>query len=228
MRTFLNLLKWDLVLLAKYGILPVAIGIGLLYIVLIYLLNIPSDIIILLIFSDPSMMGFIFVGVMILFEKQAGTTSAIIVTPLQPWQYLLSKSTSLSIPAVIVSAAMALASNVPVNYLFLIVAIVLTSILFLLLGFVGVQRVKTFNQYILIIPMFLAPLCIPIVEFFGLWETPLMWIIPTHASLELLKAAYNEVKLWKIFLSHLVLLTSILLAWKWAIVEYRKRMAEHN
>jgi len=228
MMPFLNLLKWDLVLLVKYGILPVAIGVGILYIALIYLLNIPTNIIVLLIFSDPSMMGFIFVGVMVLFEKQAGTTSAIIVTPLQPWQYLLSKSVSLSIPAVIVSGAMAFASNVPVNFYFLIVSIVLTSILFLLLGFVGAQRVKTFNQYILIIPMFLAPLCVPIVEFFGLWETPLMWIIPTHASLELLNATFNEVKLWKIFLSHLVLLTSIFLAWKWAIVEYRKRMSEQN
>jgi fluoroquinolone transport system permease protein len=226
MRSFINLLKWDIVLLIKYGILPVAIGIGVLYIALIYLLNIPSDIIILLIFSDPSMMGFIFVGVMVLFEKQAGTTNAIIVTPLQPWQYLLSKSISLTIPAVIVSIAMGLASKVPVNYFFLIIAIALTSILFLLIGFVGAQRVKTFNQYILIIPMFLAPLCIPIVDFFGLWETPLMWLIPTHASLELLNAAFNEVKLWKIFLSHFVLLLSILLAWKWAIVEYRKSMSE--
>jgi fluoroquinolone transport system permease protein len=172
------------------------------------------------------MMGFVFVGVMVLFEKQAGTTSALVVTPLQPWQYLLSKSISLSIPAVIVSIAMAFAANVSVNYYLIVVAVVLTSILFLLLGFVGAQRVKTFNQYILIIPMFLAPLCVPIVDFFGLWETPLMWIIPTHSSLVLLRAAFGEVNMWKIVLSHLILVLYIFLAWKWALKEYRKRMVE--
>jgi fluoroquinolone transport system permease protein len=224
MRTFLNLLKWDLVLLAKYGILPVAIGIGVLYIALIYILNIPPNIIALLIFSDPSMMGFIFVGVMVLFEKQAGTSSALVVTPLRPWQYLLSKSVSLTIPALIVSIAMTYASRESVNLMLVIVAVFLTSVLFLLLGFIGAQRVKTFNQYILIIPMFIAPFCIPIIDYFGLWESPLMWIIPTQSSLILLKAAFVEVEVWKQLLSVFILLLSIALAWKWALVEYAKRM----
>jgi len=226
MKTFFKLLKWDLVLLAKYGILPVAIGIGGLYIALIYLLSLPSQIVVFLIFSDPSMMGFIFVGVMVLFEKQAGTTSALIVTPLQPWQYLLSKAVSLSIPAVIVSVAMAFASGESVNYYLVLAAIVLTSILFLLLGFVGAQRVKTFNQYILVIPIFFVPFSIPIIDYLGIWETPLMWLIPTKSSLILLRAAFHEVSLWEIILSHLILLLSIFLAWKWALAEYKKRMIE--
>lgn len=226
MRTFIKLLKWDLLLLAKYGILPVAIGIGALYIALIYFLNIPPNIIALLIFSDPSMMGFIFVGVMVLFEKQAGTSSALIVTPLRPWQYLLSKSISLTIPALIISIAMTFASRESVNLLLVIVAVFLTSVLFLLLGFIGAQRVKTFNQYILIIPMFIAPLCIPIIDYFGLWESPLMWIIPTQSSLILLKAAFVDVAVWKQLLSVFILLLSIALAWKWALVEYAKRMTQ--
>lgn len=226
MRTFINLLKWDLVLLAKYGILPVAIGIGVLYIALIYILNIPPNIIALLIFSDPSMMGFIFIGVMVLFEKQAGTSSALVVTPLRPWQYLLSKSVSLTIPALIVSIAMTYASRESANLLLVIVAVFLTSVLFLLLGFIGAQRVRTFNQYILIIPMFIAPFCIPIIDYFGLWESPLMWIIPTQSSLILLKAAFVEVAVWKQLLSVFILLLSIALAWKWALVEYAKRMMQ--
>lgn len=226
MRTFINLLKWDLLLLAKYGILPVAIGIGALYIALIYFLNIPPNIIALLIFSDPSMMGFIFVGVMVLFEKQAGTSSALIVTPLRPWQYLLSKSISLTIPALIISIAMTFASRESVNLMLVIIAVFLTSVLFLLLGFIGAQRVKTFNQYILIIPMFIAPLSIPIIDYFGLWESPLMWIIPTQSSLVLLKAAFVEVVVWKQILSIFVLLLSIVLVWKWALAEYAKRMTQ--
>lgn len=225
MKTFINLLKWDLLLLAKYGILPVAMGIGALYIGLIYLLNVPTDIVILIIFSDPSMMGFIFIGVMVLFEKQSGTTSALVVTPLQPWQYLLSKSITLTIPAIIISNVIAFASETSVNYFLLLTTVSLTSILFLLLGFVGAQRVRTFNQYILIIPMFLAPLCIPIVDFFGLWESPLMWIIPTHSSLVLLKGVFYEFRLWEILLSLSILLIYIYFAWVWALKEYSKSMS---
>lgn len=226
MKLFINLLKWDLVLLFKYGILPVAIGIGVLYIALIYLLNIPNNIIVLLIFSDPSMMGFIFVGVMILFEKQAGTTSALVVTPLQPWQYLLSKSISLSVPAVIVSLAMVFASKAGGSYFLVTISVVLTSILFLLLGFVGAQQVKTFNQYILIIPMFLAPFCIPLVEHLGVWSSPLMWVFPTHASLKILSAAFGEVNILEVLLSISILLFSIYLVWRWALQVYIKKMIE--
>jgi fluoroquinolone transport system permease protein len=226
MKTLLNLLKWDLILLVKYGILPVATGIGALYIVLIYLLNIPNNIVALLIFSDPSMMGFIFIGVMVLFEKQAGTSSVLVVTPLQPWQYLLSKSISLSIPAVIVALSMVLASQSGGSYVIVTVAVVLTSILFLLLGFVGAQRVKTFNQYILIIPMFLAPFCIPLVDYFGLWQSHLMWIIPTHSSLKLLSGAFGDIKLWEVTLSIAILTVSIYIAWQWALKVYKEKMIE--
>ncbi|MDX9769118.1 MAG: hypothetical protein RBT19_02060 [Tenuifilaceae bacterium] len=226
MRTFFYLLKWDIILLLKYGILPVALGIGALYIGLVFLLNIPSSIIALLIFSDPSMMGFIFVGVMVLFEKQAGTSSALVVTPLQPWQYLLSKSISLSIPAAIVSLAIVFASQLDASYVLVMVAVVLTSILFLLLGFAGAQRVKTFNQYILIIPMFLMPFCIPLVDFFGLWQSQLMWIIPTHSSLKLLTAAFETIAIWEVLLSVSILLISIYLAWRWALRVYRAKMIE--
>lgn len=226
MKTLFNLLKWDLLLLLKYGILPVAMGIGALYIVLVYLLSIPSNIIVMLIFSDPSMMGFIFIGVMVLFEKQAGTSSALVVTPLQPWQYLLSKSISLSVPAVIVALAMVFASQSGGSYLLVTIAVVLTSILFLLLGFVGAQRVKTFNQYILIIPMFLMPFCIPLIDFFGLWQSHLMWIIPTHSSLKLLTAAFEKVDPWEIALSVSILLISIYIAWQWALKVYKAKMVE--
>lgn len=224
MKIFIKLLKWDFILLVKYGILPVAMGIGALYIALIYLFSIPTDLIVFLIFSDPSMMGFVFIGVMVLFEKQAGTTSALAITPLQPWQYLLSKSVSLTAPALLVSVVMAFAASARVNYFLLFLGVVLTSVLFLLIGFVGALRVKTFNQYILIIPMFLAPLCIPLVDYFGLLKTSLMWVIPSQSSLTLLNVAFSEVKLWRTILSVIILIISILLVFKWAEREYRKRM----
>jgi uncharacterized membrane protein YfhO len=53
-----------------------------------------------------------------------------------------------------------------------------------------------------------------------------MWIIPTQASLTLLKAAYNWVSIGEIILSISILLLYIIFAWNWAIREYAKRMLE--
>jgi fluoroquinolone transport system permease protein len=226
MKIFIKLLKWDFILLVKYGILPVAIGIGLLYLALIHFFNLSPSIIMFLIFNDPSALGFIFVGVMVLFEKQAGTTSALVVTPLRPWQYLLSKSIILTIPAIFVSVAMVFAAGATISYLYVIISVALTSVLFQLLGFIGAQRVKTFNQYILIIPLFIAPLSIPLVSFFGLWETPFMWIFPTHSTLVMLKAGIGEASFREWLLGLFILSISVLLVWKWALKEYEKRMIE--
>jgi fluoroquinolone transport system permease protein len=162
---------------------------------------------------------------MVLFEKQSGTTTALVVTPLQPWQYLLSKSISLSLPAVMVSFFMGLASNADVNYTLLFLSVILTSVLFLLLGFIGAQRVKTFNQYLIIIPMFLTPLCIPIVDFFGWWKSPLMWIVPTQSSLTLLKGAFNGIEWLELCMSIAILVLAIAIAWRWAVKEYIRGMA---
>jgi fluoroquinolone transport system permease protein len=226
MKIFIKLLKWDFVLLVKYGILPVAIGIGLLYIALIHIFNLSPNIIIFLIFNDPTALGFIFVGVMVLFEKQSGTTSALVVTPLRPWQYLLSKSIILTIPAIFISVAMVFAAGATISYLYVIISVALTSVLFLLLGFIGAQRVKSFNQYILIIPIFIAPLSIPLVSFFRLLETPFMWIIPTHSTLVMLKAGIGEASFKEWLLGFFILSGSVFLVWKWAITEYKKRMAD--
>ncbi len=226
MRTFLLILKWDFILLAKYGILPIALAMGAIYIGLVSFFSITPDFICFLIFSDPSMFGFIFIGVMVLFEKQAGTSSALIVTPLKAWQYLLSKSLSLTILAIIISLSMVFAAQQPINYLLVGISVSLTSVLFLLLGFIGAQRVKTFNQYILVIPLFLAPLCIPLIGYFGLWESPFLWIIPTQSTLSLLKQSYSGFEAGSTLLAISILLISICLTWKWAIKEYNKRMLE--
>lgn len=121
---------------------------------------------------------------------------------------------------------MVLTANINTNYFILLLGVTLTSILFLLLGFVGAQRVKTFNQYILVIPMFLMPLCIPLIDYFGIWKSPLMWVIQSQSSLTLMNAAFSQEAIWKIILSILILLVSIFLAYKWAEREYRKRMTE--
>ncbi|MDF1548499.1 MAG: hypothetical protein P1P88_11800, partial [Bacteroidales bacterium] len=71
MKSFFNLLKLDLKLLVKYNLLTVSLFLALVYIVIFILFDVKGyyPIINAIVFSDPAMLGFIFIGVMVLYEK---------------------------------------------------------------------------------------------------------------------------------------------------------------
>lgn len=220
MRILVNLVKWDAYLLFRYAVLPVALAIGCAYYALVALLDLPVKLVEFIIFSDPTMMGFVFVGVMVLFEKQLHTNEGLGVTPLKAWQYLYSKSIALSIPVLGVSLAIGMASGYRVSIPLLIVNVMLSSTLFLLLGFVGAVRVKTFNQYILIIPLFLAPTCLPLLDFFGVLPSPFFWIIPTQSTLYLFDAAFGDQNPWLVSLAIALLVLFNAIAFRFASKAY--------
>jgi len=186
MSRLLSTIIWDLKLALKYQIVTVAIAISVLYILIFRI--VPginyTPVLITLIFTDPTSLGFIFIGAMILFEKAANTLQAVVVTPLKPWQYLWSKALSLTLISVVCSFAMAFAGHGSgFRYLYLLLAVLLSSVLFIFIGFIGVARVKSFNQYIIVIPLFMAPAILPLLNFYGVTHTYLLYLIPTQGSL---------------------------------------------
>ena len=149
MRTLFTTIWWDLKLQARNNIITIAVIIAALYTGIFYLLNLKGfdDILIALILTDPAFMGFIFIGVIILFEKSANTLEALVVTPIKTWQYIFSKAISLTLIALIICFAMMFAGHgFKLNYIYFTTAATLTSILFVLIGFIGVVKVKSFNQ----------------------------------------------------------------------------------
>lgn len=198
MRTLSKLILWDLKLQVRNNILTVAVFIAAFYMALFLLLGLrgKDKILIALIFSDPTFLGFIFTGVLILFEKSANTLQALIVTPVKIWQYLFSKAISLTIITSIICFAMVFASHgFQFNYLYFLAATFLSSVLFIFLGFIGVARVKTFNQYIIVIPLFITPLILPYLNFFGVTNTLWFYLLPTQASFILFQGAFEKVTL---------------------------------
>lgn len=179
---------WQVRLLARYQILMVAFVIAGVYTLafkLIPALQI-DPVLIYLIFSDPTAIGFIFIGAMILFEKTDQTLPAQVITPLKPSEFLWSKALALLIPTIICSLVMMIAAKgIHFRVILFLLNITLTSLLFTFLGIAGVMRVKTFNQYIIVIPVFIAPTSLPLLNFFGLTHLKVLYIIPTQASLYL-------------------------------------------
>jgi fluoroquinolone transport system permease protein len=218
---------WDLRLQVKYHIVTVAAAVTVLYTVLFKSLPLPNldKVLILLIFSDPSMLGFLFIGVLILFEKGANTLPALVVTPLRAWQYLWAKTLSLTCIALACSFGMAVVGHGwSFGYGYLLLAVFFSSVLFLMIGFVGVARVKTFNQYLLIIPLFLAPLSLPLLHFFGVSDWAGFYLIPTQASLLLFQAAFGPVAPWQVVYAVLYLPLACLVAYRFARQAYVTRI----
>ena len=201
MKRLTSTLIWDWRLQWRHHIFTVAAGVTALY-VLVFL-NLPTGnttpLLITLLFSDPSLLAFMFIGALVLFEKSAGTHSVWAVMPVCPWHYLLSKALSLSLIALLCSLVMTVAAQGwRFNWLFLSLAVVMTSLLFAWLGFAGVARVTTFNQYLILIPMLVSPLFIPLMSLWGVQEYGWLYLVPTHASVILFRAAFGPVETGKI------------------------------
>lgn len=196
MRRLIMTIGWDLLLQLRYQIITVAIVITVAYTLVFKLLAKDGfdAVLVVLIFSDPVMIGFIFIGAMVLFEKGSGTIDALIVTPLRKTEYLFSKVISLGLIATVCSLFMAIAGHGwRFNYFLFIYGTAFTSSIFTLIGFIGVSRVKSMNQFVIIIPFFLIPFVLPLLNFFSLTNSWILYLIPTQAFLDLLWASFHAV-----------------------------------
>jgi fluoroquinolone transport system permease protein len=208
MRRLFRTIGWDLLLQLRYQIITVAIVITAAYTMVFKLLAREGfdEVLVVIIFSDPVMIGFIFIAALVLFEKGSGTIDALIVTPLRKTEYLLSKVISLGLIATVCSLVMAIAGHGwRFNYFFFIYGTVFTSSIFTLIGFIGVSRVKSMNQFVIIIPFFMIPFVLPLLNFFKLTSSWILYLIPTQSFLDLLWASFNAVPAGRIIFAMIYL-----------------------
>lgn len=227
MSLLLRNIKWDAFLIYKYGIVYVALGITALYCLGFWFGNTKGSeqAIAALIFTDPAMYGFLFTSIMILFEKDANTHQVIAVTPLPSNYYILSKASVFTTLSLVCSVAMILAASPESLILILFVlAVVLSSVLFVFIGVIAISYVNSFNQFIMSIPIVLAPVCLPFLDYFNLFTSPIFYLIPTQASLLLFKASVSAVQPWQILYAIVYLFACNVLCYKWAVRSYKKRI----
>jgi fluoroquinolone transport system permease protein len=159
----------------------------------------------MLLFFDPAIIGIMFIGALVLFEKSENVLQALVITPMKVDDYLLSKITSLTILSII-SAAIFIAllnvfAEIDFNILYLALSIILTSVLLILLGFILASRVKSINEYLLaMVVAFLGLLFPPMLHLSGLYENIIFYLWPTQASFTLFTGVFNaaNLELWEI------------------------------
>ncbi|MBN2281766.1 MAG: ABC transporter permease [Candidatus Marinimicrobia bacterium] len=168
------------------------------------------------IFTDPTVLGFYFIGGLILLERRQKTVTSLFVTPLRLNEYLASKVVSLGLLGLISSLLIAIILlggnfNIPVFSL----TVILASAIFTLTGVtLGVQA-QNINSYLFISPLYLLPIVLPVLGFLGIVSKNLFFFIPTHSILNLLNYSILDIKrssLWIDF-SLLIVWTGIAFCW---------------
>ena len=221
-------LKWDAVLLYRNRLFHIALLIALIYTGVFFLLK-PlgnlDNVLVVLIFNDPVVTGYIFGGVIWLFDKNQHTLQAVSVLPVRRNLYLLSKILILSGLAVLVSVVMALAARgLDFNWFHLIFSVFLSSFLFSSAGFSLAALSRGFNEFLLYsIPFFIIS-AVPFLHLFGIGDLIYFVFLPTTGSIEILKGALSSLNpLYLIFMYvHLIFWT--ILGWQLVIRITQKRM----
>jgi fluoroquinolone transport system permease protein len=202
-----NMLKWEFVLLNRYKIIHISILSVILYFITTQAIPDMNRPIFhtMLLFFDPAIIGIMFIGALVLFEKSENVLQALVITPMKVNDYLLSKITSLTIlsfiSAVIFVTLLNVFSSIEFNIPYLTISIILTSVMLILLGFILVSRVNSINEYLLaMLVAFLGLLFPPMLHLSGLYENVIFYLWPTQASFILFTGVFNanSLELWEI------------------------------
>jgi fluoroquinolone transport system permease protein len=74
----------------------------------------------------------------------------------------------------------------------------LTAALYCLYGFLVVVRYDSINEYLFPSMLYTSLLSLPLLDYFGIWETPLVYLHPVQAPLVLVEAAFRPVPAWEV------------------------------
>ncbi len=204
-----NMLKWEFVLLYRYKIIHISILSMILYFITTQAVPDMDNTTFhkMLLFFDPAIIGIMFIGALVLFEKSENVLQALVITPMKVDDYILSKITSLTILSLISAAIFVILLKIfsvidlNINIAYLTLSITLTSIMLILIGFILVSRVKSINEYLLAMAVaFLGLLLPPMLQLSGLYENVIFYLWPTQASFTLFNGVFNasSLKLWEI------------------------------
>ncbi|MFK7920670.1 MAG: hypothetical protein AB8H47_01875 [Bacteroidia bacterium] len=196
MKQFIHLLKHDFVLINRNKIIAISLAVTAIYVGIFKGLSSFGDVqqaLVLIIFNDPALLGFLFVGVMVLFEKNENTLQALAVTPMKLSHYLLSKTLALTLISVGCCLLMAWAAvGWDFNILQFVIATIFTTVIFSFIGFIVVAGQKTFNTYMLRAVGVIIALCLPFLAYFDLASRWLFILFPTQPVIDLYSMAFSH------------------------------------
>jgi len=195
-----TMLKWDLILQSRYKIIHLSILSVLIY--YITLVAVPSmnteQFKTLYLFFDPTLIGIMFIGALVLFEKTENTLQALTVTPMETSTYFFSKIISLSLLSIISAFLfLFLAHGFFFDYFYMVNGILLTSIFLILVGFILVARCNSINEFLLMMMLaFLLLFIPPLLDITGIYHNIIFYLWPSQASFLLFEGVFGSISVY--------------------------------
>jgi fluoroquinolone transport system permease protein len=171
-------------------------GITAFYVLIIFLIRDRADVeklITLLIYNDPALIGFIFIGISIILEKDQQVLPALFVTPLNLHVYLIAKILTLSTIAYLGALAMAItAMGLSFNFVLFTIGAFSTCVLFCLVGLFVVSYTQEVLHFLLRAIPLLIFMSLPLLNYFELTDLAFLRIMPVQGGLDLMVNSYRE------------------------------------
>jgi fluoroquinolone transport system permease protein len=184
----LKLLKYDFNIQLRSGYWTVYGVIALIYILILFNLpmSIRDDAAILLIFMDTSSLGVIFVGALVLLEKQQGVLQSLSVTPLKLVKYLFSKVLTLTLLSAVVSSLLWILPQWTLKgYAMLLSGVVMSSMALTMFGIGFTAGASSFNQFLARVFVGSLIFSIPVIPMFFYPQTGWLIFLPMNAAMDI-------------------------------------------
>lgn len=227
-----NALRWELSLQARSFIYPATVVSTLMicgFILVLPVVSLPPHWVTFFVFMDPAMIGLSFVGAIVLMEKTEGTIHAVGVSPMRPWVYVASKTISLTMLTFASGVAVALVAADTFDAVKLLLALTLSSVVAVLVGFACVARVPSMNKLTITLLWVSMIAYAPLLAHFDVLPaviTPLVALIPSYAVLIALTDAIDPsaVSRFEQVYAYTYLSLWCFVGWWWALREFRNNI----
>lgn len=208
MTPLLSFIRMDILLLHRNRLFYVGLLAAVIYTAIFFLFSrFNADLswlLVLLLFNDPLMTGYLFAGVFWLFDQSQNTMSVIKILPVRGELYLLSKNIVLSGFALLLSLVMAIAmKGVHFNVIHLTAGVLLSTFMLSSMGFIMVSAAGSFNLFLMYsVPLFIIT-SLPFLQFAGIGSDYIYVFIPVWGGIGLVRASMEEISALKLLLYYL-------------------------
>ena len=222
-----ELLKKEITLQWRQGFWLVYFVVSAIYVIVLF--NVPLEkrmmVSLILILSDTTMLGVIFMGALVLLEKQQLVIHSLFVTPLEPSAYISAKTISLTLIAVCMSILVYLPVwQFSAYSLLLLLTVAITAGTFAMLGLGLAAHVDTVNAYFGVQMGVSMLILLPVVPYLLLDQHPAFLFLPYIASLDLMLGAMDPLPPWRMALDFLFLFLWAYLAFRFSLQRVKKHL----
>jgi len=220
--------------LSKYNLFTASFVASTMYVVMAWLMSAEqlTGFLPFIFITDSTMMTIVLVGATLFYEKKEHTINSIMVTPATYDEYLIAKVVvnvaNSMFTVVFVSIAVYLLKDLSYNYLHIVFATILVTVLHTFIGIRIAYTAKNFASMLIsfmsYMLVFMMPSILAITGIISKDVAQLLVILPIESSLNLVKAGFAQVPVWKIIFGYCYLAVISMVFYKYAV---RPRFAEY-